>query len=137
MTTTRIIWTCDVCQQPVANRAGYIHVLYREIDQYDSDLEDWQARVDAAQEDPTASFRIITGGLLLDCPTPARWHVHHFRCDPDPDSHDYAIGVERIRTFKEVTSWTAHLLGKRWLSSTDWEGLLRRALRPRSTSAAE
>jgi hypothetical protein len=51
--------------------------------------------------------------------------VLHWNCDPDPDSSDYWIAVERIRRAGDVIGWTAHLLEKRWLQSTGWSDVLR------------
>ena len=58
-------------------------------------------------------FRAYSLAALHDHPAPVRWRVLHDSCDPEPESSDYWIAVERIRTAGDVIRWTSHLLGKR------------------------
>jgi hypothetical protein len=59
-------------------------------------------------------------------PRAPHWAVLHRACDPQPESDDYWIGVERIRSLADVVAWSGHLVGKTWLPATDWAVLLRR-----------
>jgi hypothetical protein len=119
-----LTWACDECGKPIPDGEGYITVSYAEIHAY----RQWHDEFDERQ-------RIkANGGLISYCiselagmPDPARWRCLHRSCDPTPDSTDYWIDIERIRTYPRLLEWTAHLLEKTWLQSTSWRSILRRA----------
>lgn len=56
----------------------------------------------------------------------APWLAWHGNCDPAPRSSSwYFIEVERIRTTADLLWWTAHLLEKGWIQSTNWGDIIR------------
>lgn len=116
MTTSRPTWMCEVCHEPVIGRTGYLAFRYPE----------WEANREADRAWTTQ--HTLPGGIVgwnvgADTPPPGyvRWHVLHADCDQDPDSAaGYWIEVHRIRTWREVASWSAHLHAKAWFADTDW-----------------
>ncbi|MGW4127241.1 hypothetical protein [Amycolatopsis japonica] len=44
----------------------------------------------------------------------------------------YRIGVERIRTWAAYLHWTAHLMGKDWITDTTWDEMVLDSLNPAS-----
>lgn len=117
-----IEWRCAVCEAPVADGEGYLHVSFAAIDAREAAL------AERDREHPRG-LRVYTLAALLNGPKPVPWEVHHARCDPRSRSNDYAIEIERIRTTVDLLEWCAHLLEKVWLSETDWPALLWRVLR--------
>ena len=116
---TEIEWTCEVCDQPIADDAGYVTASYSAINAYRDAERAWE------EEHPkTGRFRIVPLTDYVSYPSRVRWSVLHQGCDPNPDSTDYWIGVERIRTAADVLGWSAHLLEKKWLSITTWSDVL-------------
>ncbi len=115
--TEPLAWDCEVCAEPIADSAGHVCVSYRELHERTRLAREWD-------EQHAGTFAVSIGEFLT-YPATVSWRVLHARCDPEPDSDDYWIGVERIRTPGDVISWTAHLLGKRWLQVTNWDDLLR------------
>lgn len=115
-----VLWVCVACKGLVADGEGYLHINYREI----ASVEQQQAEWDRANPGPS-----FTGTALMSMPEPACWVVHHTRCDPDIDSMDYVIEVERARTAAQLLSWTVHLMDKVWLSSTDWKRVVEETIR--------
>jgi hypothetical protein len=108
---------CDGCGKPADN--GYLYVTYAAIHEYEVQKSEW----DAAH--PPGQALSLTG--LFDHPEPARWWLMHRRCDPQPDADSYWIDLERINTWERLVHWTAHLMEKNWLASTDWQRLLQGA----------
>jgi hypothetical protein len=119
-----LTWLCDACGEPIADDEGYITVNYAEIHAYDRWNEEFDEKQRAKAKGGLVMYRLSE---LNGMPEPARWRKLHQRCDPDPESTDYWIGIERIRTRPEVLRWTAHLLGKNWIQSTTWRDILHRA----------
>ncbi len=76
----------------------------------------------------TPSFSIpppLWLGELIERLEQARWRVLHRACDPNPESSDYWIGIERARTTTDLLLRTAHLLEtKKWIQSTTWHTLI-------------
>ena len=119
-----LVWICDTCRGPIADGDGYLHVNHAEVRDTRQAEREWRER----NEQPNGP-----GGLVLtpatawiDYPAPARWQAHHEACDPDPDAWDYHFDVSRARTHAQLLHWTAHLMGKRWMVSTDWLNLIDR-----------
>lgn len=61
------------------------------------------------------------------------WHVTHHDCARAGIS--YCIEVERIRTWAAYLHWTGHLMGKDWISATNWDNLIMDSLNPTSTTS--
>lgn len=59
----------------------------------------------------------------------ATWRPFHEDCQDA--SVDYVIEVQRLRTFEQFASWTAHLWEKEWFAYTDWNTFTRTYLKPR------
>lgn len=112
-----LAWICEACKAAVVNGEGYIHVSHDTVNATERAYRDFERR---------ESGKAVTLDSLLALPDPARWRVHHVRCDPEPDSADYVIEVHRARTHAQLLRWTAHLMGKEWLRYTDWDELIDR-----------
>jgi Bifunctional DNA primase/polymerase, N-terminal len=102
-----VTWACDVCGKPIAD--GYVTVSYAELAEYRQALQAWEERIAAAYPGP---WRGYPATELLDLPDRVRWRVLHRRCDPEPDSPDYWVAVERIRTAGDVLCWSATCWGR-------------------------
>lgn len=123
----KIVYRCEKCSKPVRGDTGYIWVSEDERDRYRTDFAIWNLEVDANQPaDRPGDIRIISGTAWATCPEPARWRVHHERCDPDPDDKSYWIEVGRADTHERLLSWMCHLVEKVWvLEETDWTDFVR------------
>lgn len=120
-----IVWTCDVCRGPVVDETGYVTVDYDEIHECRRREQEWEAELERRRAEQGTRFLALSLAEIPENPRP-RWRVLHHACDPKPESCDYWIAVERIRTAGDVIAWTAHLLEKDWLPLTSWDDLLRR-----------
>ncbi|MDQ3763039.1 MAG: hypothetical protein M3460_15740 [Actinomycetota bacterium] len=106
---------CDVCLQPIADGEGYVWV--------DQGAADTAARSTLPAPDAPQS---LADFLESDDVT---WHTTHTACHDMP-SWAYTISVERIRTWPAYLHWCAHLMGKPWLKTTDWECFVLNSLEP-------
>lgn len=109
-TECRLEWECERCGFPIADGAGAVRIDLAEV----RDAE-------AAGEPVMTSWDDI---IQQDYFYPAQWMARHIACD-DIDGPFYAIDVERIRTPEQMLWWTAHLMEKRWLTFTNWRGIIR------------
>jgi hypothetical protein len=110
---TEIDWRCDSCRGVVENGTGYIHIAYPDVFRRREERENW----DREHDQTVVNARDLWNS---DKPPLVKWQVHHRRCDPNSNAGDYWFGIERCRTWKMLNGWTAHLLEKSWLSSTNW-----------------
>lgn len=95
-----ITWTCRKCRQP-ANQEAVLYVDNEDV------------------------LRAEETGNLWDW-TPAHWRVEHLACLPDPDGpNGYAIDTEAVSTVAELLWWSGHLMGKSWITATDWPDLIK------------
>lgn len=117
-----LVWRCEVCRNPIADEEGYITISYADLDDHRLATEKANAWK-AAEIERTGSTWIATPITLY--PDYVRWRILHGTCDPQPQSSDYWIGVERVRTPRALLGWTAHLLEKGWLRHTSWAYILR------------
>lgn len=124
---SNLTWTCDACAQPVHGDEGYIHVDdYAARQVVEAREQDRRDRYERAKTDPIgAYFYSLTE--LRSLPQSVPWQVHHRACDPRPDTDDYWFAVERAATHADLLHWTAHLMGKNWLSGTAWDDFIRKA----------
>ena len=122
--TARPRWTCEVCANPLRGDDGLVAVSYDEIDGRRAETESWRsAHRIGSDDDP-----VTIGTDFDDYPAQVRWHVIHDRCGGESRvSRPYGIDSGRLRTWRNVTAWTAHLTEKRWFAETDWPQLLRTA----------
>ncbi len=106
---------CDTCSAPVADGDGILWIPK-------ADLARAEPALQAFKQQQTQRFV-----ALSDYPELARWRVDHHAC-ADLDGAAYAIELHRCRNWPNLINWTAHLMGKAWLSSTDWHRLLKDAV---------
>ena len=126
-TSTRIEWVCDICERPIDDGDGYVTVNYADLHSYRKSEKAWNERMAAAYPKWNSGFVAYPLTELDDYPDRVPWHVWHRACDPDVKSDDYWIAVERIRAPWHGLTWSAHLLGKKWIVDTAWPSVLRRA----------
>jgi hypothetical protein len=108
----KIVWTCSVCGQPVADDEGYLTMEMAEAVRVEEERVTW------AENRSEAAAKVDT------YPESAHWRVLHIDCDPEPDREAYAFDVRRIRSAWAALAWTAHLMKKPWLAATDWDVLI-------------
>jgi len=112
----KIVWTCSVCDKPVADDDGYVTMDMAEIPRVEDERKVW------GEANPEG----VTAAKLDTYPKSAPWRVFHLDCDPEPDREAYSIDVGRIRSSWAAMAWTAHLMRKTWLAATDWDVLIER-----------
>lgn len=136
MPRTAIRWTCDQCGRPITRGTGYVHVSYTDIHRYEQAVrEDKERRAARAATEGLRAW-VYTLSDFDDMPSPARWHVHHQACDPNPDSNDYWWPIDRLGTWPGLVEFVAHVSDKTWITATDLSRLLRRVLPNRTAHAA-
>lgn len=121
---SKIAWTCDECGKPIRDGAGYITVDHSEIAKHRNGERSWEAALERRRVEQGNTWVAVNLAELPDNPR-AAWKVLHGTCDPNPDSSDYWIGVERLRTPGDVIGLSAHLFEKNWIQATTWASLLR------------
>ena len=100
---------CDVCTFPIGDGEGFLFV------------DSGDAQEFATAERPSS----MTLDDMINAALVEEWTTAHTRCNtPDDHPQAYAIEVDRIRTYRAALSWTAHLMGKPWLTGTNWDQLL-------------
>lgn len=118
-----IIWLCDGCRKQVRESGpdrGYIHISYVEIYEYRG-----QREVDRKAREGRMTIRASE----ISVRARPGWHVHHERCDPNPDANDYWMSIDQWSSPRKITESTAHLLEKNWIRDTDMSDFLRRVAR--------
>lgn len=132
-----ITWSCEICGYPIKDGHGYIELPSAERARYVHEMAAWEARhgrelssSDTADDNTLTQMRmrVITGSMLMRLPRLGHWRALHRACDPHPGSGGYWFDVGRARTTGELLDWTLHLMEKRWIGTTDWAGLVRRAV---------
>lgn len=112
---------CGACGFPVADDAGSVYMRFPDLHAHQRQMEDWR-RI----------YGDGSGGLSLDevfaHPANVSWLIHHYACEPD-EAASYQIGVEQVRTWRQLVEWTSHLMEKNWLAETNWAALLGSAAR--------
>jgi hypothetical protein len=113
-----LTWRCLNCGEPVLDGTGYLHVNHTEIDSVRAAHDAFDKR----------THGVIAGKDWDDwfaLPDHAPWGIHHASCDPRPESNDYWVAIERVRTQAAMLTWTAHLMEKNWIGYTNWIELIR------------
>lgn len=129
---------CFECREDVPARGGVIHVLQREVSQFERDLIAARERRVAragAEDRPDIEAETYTWANLMDLPSRVGWQVHCDACNPHTDPGTgtacegcYWFGVERCATWAQLVDWTAHLAEKGWvLEATNWMEFIRAA----------
>jgi hypothetical protein len=119
---------CDTCGRPVENGDGALYVRLAAIREFPKAHAEWKAT--------RPKDGLVDLPSLLMMPSPIPWHIHHNACAP-ADEDVYDICVEQVRTWRQLVSWTAHLMSKNWLASTTWGALIGEAAEGRSGRIAE
>lgn len=102
---------CQLCWRPIEH--GHLGIDTQALHTYRDAVEEWKAA------NPGDAG---TMGSLLDHPEQVPWVTHCDRCEPN--TCGYCIQVDELRTYQDLVRWTAHLMEKSWLASTDWSELL-------------
>lgn len=112
----QIVWTCDVCHEPVHDGTGYI-----ECDRYAAQE---QRRHVERNEAPRAPRRESGASAIpasdIEPLALVPWHAYHHGCDPHPESDTCWYDIERVNTLTKMLHRTGHLMEKRWFAYTDW-----------------
>lgn len=117
---------CDTCSRDIADdEGGEVWVDHTVIAAYEKAVAEWHKQ--AEDKTPPGHVVLYSAQDIVNHPEPARWNVHHTACAPESIDNGYHIGTERLRTWADLTSWTAHLMAKAWLASTDWSEVLESA----------
>lgn len=123
---------CEGCGRDVtASAAAVIHVSHSDVAGYEREQRQWEGHRIATRGDLAT---LLTPSELLAMPLEASWAVHCDGCNPhkDPDGsmcgNCYWFSLDRCQTAEQLLRWTAHLMGKAWLGSTDWPVLIERVL---------
>lgn len=117
-TGQQIEWICHVCKASIDNTLGGVWITYRHIR---------KASTPSPQTGAMSVPEILAS--LEDDPT---WRATHDRCTNWETLDDsYWLPVESLRTPTTLLNWTAHLLGKTWLPSTNWDDIIRQAIEGR------
>ena len=107
---------CGTCRSTAPD--GYLSVRYAEISAYQRAVTAWE------EAHPGDGHYLEE---LMTMPEEIAWRGFHGACDPGPDEGAYQIGAETLRTWRDLTRWSAHLSGKNWIGFTDWDEVLREA----------
>lgn len=123
-----LVLLCDVCGEPVPDGGGWLSVLRDEVSRF----ERFHAELRSIPVGP--GLKSPSLAELLSGPREAKWHVFHADCDPDVEAASYHMAVERCRTPRDLLRWNAHMIDKRWITSTDWGDFLERIVDQRVAS---
>lgn len=122
----RLVWTCRICEQDVADGEGYIELPDHEHRRYAAETAAWEAEYGDDPHEDVFGFKLLNLTAVLAMPKEPSWQVLHRRCDPEPDDGGYWFDVARARTYPQILGWTTHLMEKEWLARTNWGDFLRR-----------
>jgi hypothetical protein len=120
MNERELIMTCDACGEPIEDGNGRLWVNWAAVNEHRRAARAWTK--DHEEEPGGAISFDVTA--VIDYPSPVKWAAHHNGCDPEPDAASYAIDTKRLSTWADLAHWTSHLMGKAWLSATDWGKIL-------------
>lgn len=111
-----IEWKCVVCGFAIADGDGWLQADMSEVMDYEDAVVAWGAKY------PDTGH---TMAELSEHPDRVPWRALHSVCDPR-GGEPYTIGVEDVRTPWGLVKWSAHLLEKTWLPSTNWDDVLQK-----------
>jgi hypothetical protein len=114
---TELTLICETCAFPISGDTGCLYVLMSDLAAYQEEHQAWRAA-------STRGGAVSTAELML-LPLPVPWRTSHDKCRTDRDEEAYEIDAVRITCWAKVAHWTAHLMEKTWIQSTDWKHLLR------------
>jgi hypothetical protein len=113
-----LILICETCGFPITGNTGSLYVRTAELVAYREELQVWRAA-------SSSRDGLISGAELMLLPLPVHWRTGHDKCRTDHDEEAYEIDAPLFTSWASLAKWTAHLMGKNWLPSTDWAHLLR------------
>lgn len=107
---------CDACNQAI-ERCGYsfvnVHAAWVRAQRYD----EWRRH------------RIRYGWVTNPPPERVSWQLVHPWCHVDPDyPRLFVIGVERLRTDRQLLEWALTLSRQKWGPHTAYEAMIRTVL---------
>ncbi|GGO90389.1 hypothetical protein [Wenjunlia tyrosinilytica] len=117
---------CEICEELIDDGQGDLWIDYAQITAARDARARWERERAGCTPDRTQT--IVGFGRVLEYPDPAPWRTHHKVCDPGFVPSAYVIEADRLRTWADLTLWTAKLMSMRWLEVTDWNQLLRGAV---------
>tara|TARA_R100000935_G_scaffold55231_1_gene84980 strand:+ start:328 stop:693 length:366 start_codon:yes stop_codon:yes gene_type:complete len=120
---TKVRWQCQYCEKTISDGNGYIYMDKARAYEVRQAVKQWKA---------DRASKWLSGDDLLSYPEAAKWVTCHRACDPDAEGNSYWVDVARLRTAENLLSWTAHLMGKNWLDSTNWASIIRAKAGPLS-----
>jgi hypothetical protein len=123
-----LVWTCAVCDLPIADGTGYLTVDLKEAKRVVQWRAEWERDLRS---------RDFAMKELATCPQPTRWLVLHAACDPVSKPGPYDMAVEKLRTPWELLAMTERLMGNRWLEGTNWRRLISRVAEERGFVSSE
>lgn len=103
---------CESCHQPIG-AAGAVYVDFDEVEANEA----YQQSRAVVRATGSVANRARRPSQLMD-EAPAPWHRRCNACYSD--GRHYLIEGRRIRTFRDVVAWSAHLAEKEWFACTDW-----------------
>lgn len=125
--TNVIRHTCGACRKIVLPKTGYVHIDTRIVHEVERVTKEFWKKQDAR-----GPWAAVSMSDLMDLPEDAQWMTHHASCDPIPECSGYWFAVERIQTYEQMLSWTAHLMDKDWLKYTNWSEYIYSKITPQT-----
>lgn len=104
--------TCESCNRPIG-AAGAVYVDFDEVEANEA----YQRARAVVRATGSVADRARRPSQLMDA-APAPWHRRCHGCYSE--GRHYLIEGRRIRTFRDVVAWSAHLAEKEWFACTDW-----------------
>lgn len=117
---------CFTCNKDIPAGGGIIHISHYEVHQAErANLAAREARQARAVAEGRTGIEaeMVTFDELLEEHNEALWQVHCDGCNPHRDTGCqgcYWFAVERCTTWAQLVHWTAHLLKKDWVATTNW-----------------
>ncbi|MDZ8200629.1 hypothetical protein RZO50_03840 [Microbacterium sp. SSW1-59] len=123
--TKRLVWNCEHCKKPIADDEGALIIRGREMAKHEKAWAEHD-RQQRAELEATGIPRMVPVHELMALPSRVEWRGRHVGCGLNSIGDVYYdIPVGSLRTYFHVVDWTAHLMEKGWLESTDWQRVLR------------
>lgn len=117
--TADLTLICHGCRFPIEGDTGALRVTFADIAKNRQQDAEWKASHAEGTAMDLAEF-------LLG-PDHVHWRAYHDKCEPEPDLSAYQIDAAKLRTWRDLARWTAHLMSKNWFAATDWGVLLEQA----------
>ncbi|GAA4734868.1 hypothetical protein [Phytohabitans rumicis] len=110
-----IVAICDICKASIDDFRGLLYV----------DMDDVRRVEDAWTAHEKANPHGSEIRELASLPDRAKWYALHDACGVAREHDIYPIELGALTNMRQLVSWTAHLLEKTWLNSTNWDDVLR------------